>query len=183
MKTYLLAFIFSMFFALTAQAQWVGGYLGYWDTEDFGETYGIGVVGHWPLHDYVAVEGRGTWYIDFGDPEGEEIEPASLGIGPALTVPVNENVTAYGSVIGSVFVYARDFVVDGEEVVDEEGADFGLSFNAGLRTDLNAKWSLFAEASYNIITIDTKGVRDGEIVDDEIVLDGFGINIGIGHSW
>jgi hypothetical protein len=183
MKTCLLALTMCIFSALTAQAQWVGGYASYWDTEDFGEAYGIGAVGQWQVHELFALEARGAWYFDFGDPDGEEIEPASLGVGPAVTIALNEKWTAYGSVIGSIFAYARDVVVDGEEVVDDDGAAFGFSVNGGLRTQLQSDWSLFAEAHYNVLTVDTKNVRDGEIVDDEIVMDGFGINLGIGRTW
>ena len=183
MKPVLLALSFFIISTLTAQAQWAGGYASYWDTDDFGEAYGVGAVAQWQIHEFIAVEGRGTWYIDFGDPEGEEIEPASLGVGPAMTVALNEKWTGYGSVIGSAFAYARDFVVDGEEVVDEEGVDFGLTFIGGFRTQMQSGWSLFAEAHYNILTVDTKGVLEGEIVDDEIELDGFGINLGVGYTW
>ena len=182
-KAYLALIALSMS-TLTTQAQWwAGGFASYWDTEDFGDTYGIGVVGHWQLHEYIAIEGRGNWYIDFGDPEGEEIEPASLGIGPALTIPLNEKWTGYGSLVGSVFMFARDVVVDGEEVVDDEGVDFGVTMTGGLRKELEGNWSLFAEAFYTILTVDTEGVREGAIVDEEIDLDGFGINLGIGYTW
>lgn len=183
MKSLSLASIVLTVSALTAQAQWVGGYVSYWDTEDFGDTYGGGFVGHWQVHELIAVEGRGVWYRDTSGPEGEEIEPATLGIGPALTVAMNEKVTGYGSVVGTVFMFARDFLVDGEEVIDDDGADFGLTFTGGLRVALQSNWSILSEASYNIATIDTKAVRDGMIVDDEIDLDGFGVNIGIGYSW
>ena len=63
------------------------------------------------------------------------------------------------------------------------GADFGLTFTGGLRVELQSNWGLLAEAYYNTVTIATKAVRDGEIVDDEIDLDGFGVNLGIGYSW
>ena len=183
MKTSFLALTICVLSALTTQAQWVGGYASYWDTKDFGDTYGGGFVGHWQVHELIAVEGRGVWYRDTTGPEGEEIEPATLGIGPALTVAMNEKWTGYGSVVGTVFMFARDFLVDGEEVIDDDGADFGLTFTGGLRVELQSNWSLLAEAYYNIVTIDTKAVRDGEIVDDEIDLDGFGVNLGIGYSW
>ena len=183
MKSLSFAIILLTVSALTAQAQWVGGYASYWDTEDFGDTYGGGFVGHWQVHELIAVEGRGVWYRDTSGPEGEEIEPATLGIGPALTVAMNEKWTGYGSVVGTVFMFARDFLVDGEEVIDDDSADLGVTFTGGLRLERQSNWSLLAEAYYNTVTIDTKAVRDGEIVDDEIDLDGFGVNLGIGYSW
>jgi hypothetical protein len=183
MKTSLLALAFCISSSLSAQAHWIGGCASYWDTQDFGDTYGGGFVGHWQIHELFAVEGRGVWYNDTSGPEGEEIEPATLGIGPALTVAMNEKWTGYGSVVGSAFMFARDFLVDGEEVVDDDSADFGLTFTGGLRAELLSNWTLFAETFYNVVTIDTKAVRDGEIVDDEIDLDGFGVNLGIGYLW
>ena len=184
MKSFLLAFIFSLFFTLTAQAQWwAGGYASYWDTGDFGETFGGGFVTHWKAHKFLAVEGRGVWYEDTDGPEGEQIETATLGIGPAVTVPLCEKVTGYGSIVPTLFMYARDFVVDGEEVIDDDSVDFAVTFTGGLRVALTSKWSLLSEAYYNMVTVDTKAVRDGMIVDDEIELDGFGFNIGIGYSW
>ena len=166
------------------QAQtWVGGYASYWDTKDFGETYGGGFVTHWQVKDLLAVEGRGIWFRDMKDPAGEQIEPATLGIGPALTVDLDEKWTAYGSVVGTVFMFARDFVVDGEEVIDDDSVDFAVTITGGLRVELQSNWSLLAEAYYHIVTVDTKAVRDGEIVDDEIDLDGVGVNLGVGYTW
>lgn len=184
MKTSFLVLTICILSALTAQAQWwAGGYASYWDTEDFGETFGGGFVAHRQVNDLLAIEGRGVWYEDISGPEGEQIEPATLGIGPAVTVDLNEKVTGYGSIVGTLFMFARDFRVDGEEVIDDDGIDFGVTLTGGLRLELNSKWSLLAEASYHIVTIDTEAVRDGEIVDDEIDLDGFGVNLGIGYSW
>jgi hypothetical protein len=183
MKSLSLAIIVLTVSALTAQAQWLGGYASYWDTEDFGGTYGGGFVGHWQVHELMAVESRGVWYGDTSGPEGEEIELATLGIGPAVTVAMNEKLTGYGSIVPTLFMFARDFLVDGEEVIDDDGVDFGVTFTGGVRVELQSNWSLLAEAYYNIVTIDTKAVRDGEIVDDEIDLGGFGINLGIGYSW
>ncbi|MDA0989670.1 MAG: hypothetical protein O3A51_02840 [Verrucomicrobia bacterium] len=57
--------------ALTAQAQWFGGYASYWDTKDFGETYGGGFVTHWQVHERIAIEGRGVWFRDTDGPEGD----------------------------------------------------------------------------------------------------------------
>ena len=170
---------------LTTQAQtWLGGYASYWDTKDFGDAYGGGFVLQWPVHEYLAVEGRGIWFHDIKDKTaGEQIEPATLGIGPALTLALNDRVTGYGSVVGTVFMFARDFLVEGEEVVDDDSVDFGFTFTGGLRVNLNPTWSLLAEASYNIVTIDTKAVREGKIVDDEIDMDGLGINLGVGYTW
>jgi hypothetical protein len=183
MKTSVLALTVCMLASVTAQAKWVGGYASYWDVKDFGDTYGGGFVLQWPVHEFFAVEGRGVWYRDIKDPGNEQIEPATLGIGPALTVDLNERVTGYGSVVGTAFMYARDFLVDGEEVVDDDGVGFGVTLTGGLRVDIQSNWSLLAEASYNIGTIDTKAVRDGQIVDDEIDLDGLAVNVGIGYSW
>lgn len=169
---------------LTAQAQWwAGGYASYWDTGDFGETFGGGFVAQRQVYEFLAIEGRGVWYEDTSGPEGEQIETATLGIGPAVTVAMNERVTGYGSIVPTLFMFARDFVVDGEEVIDDDGVDFAVVLTGGLRVELQSKWSLLAEASYNFVTVDTKAVRDGEIVDDEIDLDGFGINLGIGYRW
>jgi hypothetical protein len=183
MKTSFLALTLCILSATTAQAKWLGGYVSFWDTKDFGKTEGGGFVLHWPVHELIAVESRGVWYRDTNGDVGEEIEPATLGIGPALTVDLHERLTGYGSVVGTVFMFARDFLVDGEEVVDDDSVDFGLTFTGGLRVNLNDKWSLLAEASYNMATIDTKAVRDGKIVDDEIDLDGVALNFGIGYSW
>ena len=71
----------------------------------------------------------------------------------------------------------------GHAATDDDGVDFGLTFTAGLRLDLNAKWSLLTEAYYHSVTVDTKGVRDGIIVDDTIKLDGLGFNFGVGYTW
>jgi len=183
MKTSFLVLTFCMLSSITTQAQWLGGYASFWDTKDFGDTYGGGFVLQWPVQEYIAVEGRGAWYRDIKDPVGEQIEPATQGIGPALTVPLHDKLTGYGSVVGTVFMFARDFLVEGEEVIDDDSVDFGLTFTGGLRVELNSTWSLLAEASYNVVTIDTKAVRDGEIVNDKINLDGFVFNVGIGYSW
>lgn len=183
MKTSFLALAVCIVSTFATQAQWVGGFASFWDTDEFGDTYGGGVVGHWQVHELIAIEGRGAWYMDTSGPPGEEIEPASLGIGPALTIAMNEQWTGYGSVVGSLFMFARDVEIDGNNDIDDEGADFGLTVTGGLRTQLQSSWSLLAEAFYNIVPVDTKNVRDGEIVYDEIDLDGFGINLGFGYSW
>ena len=183
MKQALLALLFVIISTLSAQAQWAGGYVSYWDTKDFGETFGGGFVTHWEVNQFISIEGRGVWYEDVGGPKGEQIETAKLGIGPALTHHLNEKVTGYASIVPTLFMFARDFVVDGEEVIDDDSVDFALTFSGGVRLDLNPKWSLLAEAYYNLVTVDTKAVRDGMIVDDEIDLDGFGANIGVGYTW
>ena len=178
-----IAIILCLVCTSTVNAQWAGIYVSYWDTEEFGDAYGIGGLAHWPISDHLAVEGRGTWYLDFGDREGEEIEPASLGIGPALYTTFGESWTAYGSLIGSMFVYNRDVVVAGQEVVDDGGVEFGVTFAGGLRAEISSSWSVFAEVHYTMLSVDTKGVSDGEVVDETIDFDGPGVDLGIGFAW
>ncbi|MDP3981131.1 MAG: transporter [Chlamydiota bacterium] len=109
------------------------------------ETNGLGSVGVDGIFNIILTKGLGRWVINFNvgynairEPENQEIEDDSIGLGLSLEYPMTKSINIVGEVVGEIFVDDECDKDDPAEIL------FGIQHTlpAGTILDLGAGFGL-----------------------------------------
>ena len=157
----------------------IGAFGAYWNTEDAGDGGGGGFRLSGYVLPNVDVEVRASYYENVALADGDELDVIPLELGLTIYFPLGPDVEFYAG------AGAGYYIMDGEEAgvsadPDDEVGAYAIS---GMSVSLFDKTSLFANAKYTVLEIDTVEVEGTGDVQRETDLTGLGGEIGLKVDW
>lgn len=174
MKKLAILLVMSCLSATLVSATEIGLFGALWDTDDFGDTGGIGgklILGGDPI----GLEIRGTYFDDLSGDTGQndwELEAIPVEVGLIFESGLTEDISLLlGGGAGYYFLDSTWGDVDDE---------IGFYASGGLSLQLTEGISVFGEAIYRWVngTVENDDFGDFESGTD-FDLDGIGINVGL----
>ncbi len=184
---------------VAAENAW-GPMVGYWDTEDGSDGYGLGVTLRLEVLQNVTFDLRYSWYRDLAEGNAQEgvadvdLQVMPIEAGLSLNLSPVDFLDLYGG--GGIGYYLMDGDVDTEAGIEVDFSpddQFGAYAVAGLALDISATLperslatgvSLFAEGMYRVVSVDEARTATGRnVLFDDGGLDGLTVNAGLLLLW
>lgn len=173
-------------------ANGLGVHGGYIDTEDLGDSVGIGGKFQIDLPGGLNIEGRTMMYDDLGKdlPVGGgavrmdlEIWPIEMGL--AFDIPVGKRFIPYiGGGIGWHLLEADVTVGEVTQHIDLDD-EFGFYLVGGFNMELGENIAIYGEYLYRQVEGSLEDDHTSKLVKDAVLVDlgGFSINLGLLLRW
>lgn len=182
MRMFLVVLSVVLLGTVVASANGLGVFGSYWNTKDADSGWGGGAKLQFDVMPNVCIEGRGSYFPDFGDSDSDSsMDVIPVEADAIIKFPISDSLTPY--VGGGAGYYMFDVDSDNDGVKVDVDDEFGWFALAGVEIGLSKQVSLFAEGKYTWLDVTAKATGMGVDVSEDASMDGFGGNAGLMLKW